>query len=372
MPTTDYTFDKLFGYQGEGTSSIDLTAGTSYTFNITNNTGSSYFVMETAQQPNLSVVPKNTSGSYTSLTNIASIVIGDYITGFALPTGTNSFIFTPSINVTGSTLRLRGTGGITLALSSNSSFDPDAQAFITAASITDPTQQSAINTLVIGMKADNLWDKMKAIYPFVGGTAFTHKFNLKDPRDLDAAFRLAFSGGITHSSNGFLPNGTNGYADTFLTPSTSLSLNSTHLSVYSRTNVARNNGDIGSENSAGTNRLYTLYNAVDSVDYSRNNNALASGLSTNSSLGFILNNRTNSTNMKVIRNNSIVTANSNATTGLSDRKIYVGALNSGGTAVVFSNRQLAFASIGDGLSDTEASNLYTRVQAFQTTLNRQV
>ena len=116
MPTTDYTFNKLFGFQGEGTSSIDLTAGTSYTFNITNNTGSSYFVMETAQQPNLSVVPKNTSGSYTSLTNIASIVTGDYITGFALPTGTNSFVFTPSINVTGSTLRLRGTGGITLGV----------------------------------------------------------------------------------------------------------------------------------------------------------------------------------------------------------------------------------------------------------------
>jgi hypothetical protein len=117
MPTTSYTFSQLFGSQGEGTSSISLTAGTPYTFTLTNNSGSSYFVMETAQPNNLSVVPKNTSGSYTSLTNIASSVIGDYITGFVLPTGTNSFIFTPAINVTGSLLRLRGTGGITLALS---------------------------------------------------------------------------------------------------------------------------------------------------------------------------------------------------------------------------------------------------------------
>ena len=31
---------------------------------------------------------------------------------------------------------------------------------------------------------------MKAIYPFVGGTATTHKFNLKDPADINAAFRL--------------------------------------------------------------------------------------------------------------------------------------------------------------------------------------
>ena len=92
--------------------------------------------------------------------------------------------------------------------------DADALAFITAAAITDATQQTAIDTLVKGMKADGIWTKMKAIYPFVGGTATTHKWNLKDPRDLDAAFRLVFNGGWTHSSNGALPNGTNGYADT--------------------------------------------------------------------------------------------------------------------------------------------------------------
>jgi len=47
------------------------------------------------------------------------------------------------------------------------SLDPDAAAFLTAAGITDPTQQSAINTLVLSLKADGLWTKMKAIYPFV-------------------------------------------------------------------------------------------------------------------------------------------------------------------------------------------------------------
>jgi hypothetical protein len=116
MPTTSYTFSQLFGYQGEGTSSISLTAGTPYTFTLTNNSGSSYFTLETVRDYT-GVTPRNTSGSYTSLTNIASSVIGDYITGFVLPTGVNSFVFTPAINVTGNKLRLRGTGGITLAIS---------------------------------------------------------------------------------------------------------------------------------------------------------------------------------------------------------------------------------------------------------------
>jgi hypothetical protein len=115
MPTTSYTFSQLFGYQGEGTSSINLTKGTQYAFTLANNSGSSYFVMETAQPNDTSAVPKNTSGSYASLTNIASSVIGDYITGFVLPQSSyNTFFFTPATNITGSSLRLRGTGGITL------------------------------------------------------------------------------------------------------------------------------------------------------------------------------------------------------------------------------------------------------------------
>ena len=76
--------------------------------------------------------------------------------------------------------------------------DPDAQAFLTAAAITDPTITSAIDTLVVQLKADSIWSKMKALYPFVGGTASTHKYNLKNPLDTDAAFRLVFNGGWTH------------------------------------------------------------------------------------------------------------------------------------------------------------------------------
>ena len=110
MPTTSYTFEKLYG---AGTSSINLTSGTAYTFSITNNSGSSYFTMESPRVYD-GVTPKNTSGSYTSTSNISTSVISDYIAGFALPTGTNSFIFTPATNVVGSTLKLRGTGGITL------------------------------------------------------------------------------------------------------------------------------------------------------------------------------------------------------------------------------------------------------------------
>ena len=50
----------------------------------------------------------------------------------------------------------------------------------------------------------------------------------------------------------------------------------------------------------------------------------------------------------------------------------LGSYNFNGTAEAFSTKQAAFASFGDGLTDTEAANYYTAVQAFQTTLGRNV
>lgn len=254
-----------------------------------------------------------------------------------------------------------------------SSFDPDAQAFITAAGITNTTQQNAINQLVLDLKSYSIWTKFKALYPFVGGTATTHKFNLKNPLDTDAAFRLVFSGGWVHSSTGALPNGTNAYADTFLIPLSNLSQNSTHISVYSRTNSI-SGVDIGVNLPFG---LYLL-SRFSSGFYHANN-----GLETNTgmaapttSLGLFLNNRIISSEMSVWQNGIEQTDSTSAAKtsyGLSNYKIFLGAYNQNGTsASVWSNRQQAFASIGEGLTDTEASNCYTAVQAFQTSLSRNV
>ena len=52
--------------------------------------------------------------------------------------------------------------------------------------------------------------------------------------------------------------------------------------------------------------------------------------------------------------------------------ITIGGLNYNGTVVDITNKTSSFSSIGDGLTDTEAANFYTAVQAFQTTLGRQV
>ncbi len=112
-----------------------------------------------------------------------------------------------------------------------SGYDTDAEAFITSASLTDVTQKAAVNTLVNDLKRFGLWTKIKAFYPFVGGNATSHKFNLKDPRDSNDAYRLTFSGGWTHSSMGIKGNNSNTVANTNLSLRTVFGATSTEHSL---------------------------------------------------------------------------------------------------------------------------------------------
>lgn len=259
------------------------------------------------------------------------------------------------------------------------SYDPDAQAFFTASGLTGATNLTAINNLVVALKGYGIWTKMKAIYPFIGGTSALHKWNLKNPLDTNAAFRLVFSGGWSHTSTGALPNGVNSFANTFLSPSTSLTNNNTHISYYSRTNTSGpNKGLIGASVGGSFIPLFTIYGRsgsnvffMDSYNYltNRNQGAETTGQS------FLLSTRISSTSFKSFRNALLVATGANTNgdnvTSISF-PISIGGININGTVSQFSDFQCAFSSIGDGLTDAEAANFYTAVQAYNTTLSRNI
>jgi hypothetical protein len=251
-------------------------------------------------------------------------------------------------------------------------YDADATAFFTAASITDTTQKSAVNTLVLSLKSANIWTKMKALYPIVGGSASSHAVNLKQP----GTYNLSFATGWTHSSTGMTPNGAT-YANTFVIVNTNLINNSTHLSIYSKTNS--NNiaaaFDIGVSNNASS--FLDLSLRLNDLTYGDNYNSSTNRLtaSNTNSQGFFINNRTSSTVFKLFKNsNQLGTTLTTASSGYSllTTPIYIGCLNNNGTAIYYTNREYAFSSIGDGLTDTEALSFYNAVQTYQTTLGRQV
>jgi hypothetical protein len=211
--------------------------------------------------------------------------------------------------------------------------------------------------------------------------AAAYKYNLKDPQDTDAAFRLKIFGSWTFTPTGAKPNGTNAYMDTNFLPSTSYLNNNTHISVYSRTNASGPSACvIGTATNSNATPLITIY-ARDSIAgyimdaYNYTNNRITTS-STLSSAAFFINSRTSSTVFKSFRNGTqLGTTNSSTNSNnitTCDKAMYIGALNYNGSAAQFSNYEQAFSSIGDGLTDAEAATLYTIVQQFQTALNRQV
>ena len=254
-----------------------------------------------------------------------------------------------------------------LIASQIASFDADAVAFFgrvtTAGGSLSATEKAAVNTLVVDMKAAGIWTPMKAIYPMVGASAAACAQNLKS-----SSFTGTFTSGWTFASTGVTGNGTSAFMNTGLIPSVDFTtILSSHLSTYSRTQL-RGGVDIGT-GGPGEFALSADLNISVIYTYASIGTNSANSLS-NTSKGFFLANRQTSTNLKAIQNNTTLASSTTLTTNtLPAVSVSLAQLNGSGLR---SAREIAFSSIGDGLTDTQASNFYTAVQVFQTTLSRNV
>lgn len=113
--------------------------------------------------------------------------------------------------------------------------DEDAKNFINKIRDVDgvilsQSERWQANYMVSGFKSIGVWEKMKAVYLMLGGTAATHRWNAKDMRDEDDAYRITWHGGITHSDIGVEPNGIDGWADTNI--SHSIFNNGQSIAIY--------------------------------------------------------------------------------------------------------------------------------------------
>jgi hypothetical protein len=270
-----------------------------------------------------------------------------------------------------------------LIASQIASFDADAVAFFgrvtTAGGSLSATEKAAVNTLVVDMKAAGIWTPMKAIYPMVGASAAACAQNLKS-----SSFTGTFTSGWTFASTGVTPNGTSAYMDTGLNVLSNMSSYNAHMSLYNRTQSSGNIIDISAYDAIGPlNYTTEIWRTVSTISRAMN------AIQTNDVDRFIFNytgtpniqayyiwNTPSQSKQTIFRNNSKLAEQTISITAVArpNFNIYIGALllNGNSNPILFSNRQTAFASIGDGLTDTQASNLYTAVQAMQTTLSRNV
>ena len=273
-----------------------------------------------------------------------------------------------------SRLGIRTRNGQINTVIQSASYDSDALTFITTAGITDTTQQSAIDILVKSLKTNSIWDKIKCAYPLVGGTSASHKFNLKNPVDTDAGFRLTFSGGWTHDSNGITGNGLNTYANTFFKPSVQYAnANSSHMSNYCRTNSSGTYLEMGCQLPGSAFKLYNNYSGVAYISLNDNTSSSSTVQGARADTMMIAS-RTSSTSMFVKRNNGTEVTLTSTSSSLVTQNLYLGALNNNGviSPAQYTNRTYCWFSVGDSLTTTDATNLNLAVQQFQLTLGRQI
>jgi hypothetical protein len=235
-----------------------------------------------------------------------------------------------------------------------SSIDPDAFRFIEVANITDQTQITAVNSLTVALKSANLWTRMRAVYPIVGTTAFSQKYNLVNP----TLYNLAFAGGWDHNrSTGMLPNGTN----TVATPdiNTSTMGNDFGIGVYLRTSGT--GAAIGFKDPGFESAPVYLFSGASKqwwVSYNAYNESTTEGRGLHQ-----FQYRTDGSAVGYYQDTQKVTT----TTSFSRSGVAFANGLFGGS---WSNQEISFAFLSFGLSNTEIVTFNTIVQNYLNSLSR--
>ena len=283
---------------------------------------------------------------------------------------------TPTITPT-NTATPTPTPTLTPTPSPGPAFDPDAQVYLTAVisagGSVDSTMSAATNTLFTQLKSTGLYGKIDAMYPVLGGTAASHKFNAINPIDTNGAYRLIFTAGWTHSSTGMLTNGGQfTYADTYYDASVVVSgADDQHISIYTTTLSNRGAQDVGSTETAGGVREVGIYTSFGGNTFIPNVKSAASSYRTYAQptqvgIGNFI---ATSTGTNVLGSkNGVIVVNNTQTPAFTNKSHYIG--NSNGNLQPSNPFNVIFSTIGRKLTTGEMALMSSIINTFQTSLGR--
>ena len=249
-------------------------------------------------------------------------------------------------------------------------FDSDAITYFNAITSTGvtltTTQKTNANAVFVGLKTNisAKWNKIKGLYLFLGGTAAAHAINAKLP----GTNNLVFSGTSVHNAQGWQPDGSSGYAETGISPSSLTAqrgLLSFSVSGYGSTNPGFTAGAI-----QGTNRFYAgSISSTELFDALYVTAEQAYTLGTAKSLGSFAFNRSADANYTIAIDGSVVvTRTATADTGTINNTVIIGATkNASNTPQYFESALYSMFTIGlNGLTNTEISELASLEENYRT------
>ena len=243
--------------------------------------------------------------------------------------------------------------------------DPDAQAYITAAGITDATEQAAVFQLVSDLKGTgsttnntDIWTGLDAIYPTSPTSLAAAEYNLKDP----ATYQITWLNNPTHSSAGVAFNGSNQYGDTGYAAINGLQNDhslGTNFSAYS----GGNSSLIGSRTASPN--LFNGFLDFNNRTYYSVNLALGASRSGGITSGHYIVNRDSSL-VTLYKNSIDITRATNTSTGQGVNNYMIGAYNFDGVPTFLASGTMNFTHIGASLTANQVTDLYDAITTYNT------
>jgi hypothetical protein len=225
---------------------------------------------------------------------------------------------------------------------------------------------TAINSFVLGCKADGIWNAIKASCILAGARTLAGALV---PLVGTAPARQGTEGGWNYNrETGLQGNGTNNYINTNSTTSIFTSQTSRHQFVYGSSFATTGSEAAAGLYSTATITTLEILNVVDPGPVRRYRSgtgtigefpSISSGFTTS---GSIAGSRTSSTSAVLYQNGASANANTTSVTPTSSTlQFFVFAANVNNAAAGLCNARLQFWSIGDGLSGAQTLALHNRV-----------
>jgi hypothetical protein len=254
------------------------------------------------------------------------------------------------------------------AVGGGGGFDPDAQDFfnrvVANGGSLSATEENAINTAVIDLKAYGIWNELKAVYPFVGGSADSCEVNLKS-----SSFLGTFSGSWTITSSGVSTGSLTSYFDTGFNMDSNTTISNAHYGWYCNTEETYPNALVGCYEGNASNRTFAYINLANETYPEWGDTFVNMPSTATSDVGLLLAVADSGTLSAYYRGTL-----DNSTSyggGVANLNWWFGNRNDNGSPVGEPQQgRLVWGTLGNKLTATQAANYSTVVQAFQTALSR--
>lgn len=234
----------------------------------------------------------------------------------------------------------------------------------------------AWDAFFITLKGAGLLAKHYYIRGMTGSAAnaANYKFNAINPVDSNAAYRATYFGSITFTALGTQGNGANGYANSHFNDLTAgVDVTDFGMTSYIRTNSVRTECIMGANNTSYNLQLPRIAGPSDNM-YLYDNSAFNANYLTTSA-GALTNVRhpSEANTQRVYQSGVLKQSRTGfAPTALVNLDHYEMARNNGGSAGLFSNRQICYHAAHRGMTAAETAIYHTALHSLQTALNRQV